>query len=259
MGEGAQRELMRHRLGFGSIRNVFISHLHMDHFLGLYGYLETMRLTSAMEKGDVFTIYAPAGFEDIMHRESDFIRIRHIREGILLKGEDFTISAFRNRHRPNSYGFIFQENERIRFHEAKAKGMGINGPMFREITRKGKLTVEKKTIKLEDVTYREKGTKVVYTGDTAPFPELAKHAKGADILIHECTFSGEMEKEAHKRRHSTAKDAGQLAQKAGAKTLVLTHISPRYAQGRDAALAEEAAKLFKGKILLAHDGMRLEI
>jgi ribonuclease Z len=259
MGEGAQRELMKYRLGFGSIRHVFISHLHMDHFLGLYGYLETMRLTSAIEKGDVFTIFAPKGFEDIMRRESDFIRVKTIKEGVLLEGEDFTISAFKNAHRPNSFGFVFQENERIRFNEQKAKGMGIKGPMFTEIMEKGKLAVNGKTIRLSDVTYKTKGIKVLYTGDTPPFKGLEKLAKGSDLIIHECTFSEKMEKEAHRRRHSTSRDAAELAARAKAKTLVLTHISPRYNGGEENALVQEAKKRFRGNVILANDGLKVEL
>jgi ribonuclease Z len=259
MGEGSQRELMRHRLGFGSIRHVFISHLHMDHLLGLYGYLETMRLTSAVEKGDIFTIFAPKGFKDIMSRQSGFIKVKQIKEGVLLKGKDFAISAFKVKHTPDSYGFIFQENERIRFNEKKAKSLGLKGPMFTEIMEKGKLAVHGRTIRLADVTYKAKGLKVLYTGDTAPFPGLEKHAKGCDAIIHECTFSGDMEKEAHRRMHSTAGDAAALAAKAGAKTLILTHISPRYAGGREKALEEEARKRFKGSVMLAHDGLKVEL
>jgi ribonuclease Z len=259
MGEGAQRELMRYRLGFGSIRHVFISHLHMDHFLGLYGYLETMRLTSAVEKGDVFTIFAPKGFEDIMRRQSDFIRVKTIKEGVLFKGEDFTISAFRNDHRPNSFGFVFQENERTRFNEKKAKGMGIKGPMFTEIMEKGKLSVNGKMIKLADVTYKTKGLKILYTGDTSPCKEMERAAKGCDLIIHECTFSEKMEEEAHRRRHSTSRDAAALAAKAGAKTLVLTHISPRYNGGEENTLAQEAKRRFRGNVILAYDGLKVEL
>jgi ribonuclease Z len=259
MGEGSQREMMRYRLGFGSIRHVFISHLHMDHLLGLYGYLETMRLSSMVGKGEVFTIFAPKGFEDIMARQSESIKISTIKEGVLLKGDDFTISAFKNNHKPESFGFVFEEKERIRFNEKKAKGMGIKGPMFREISEKGKLKIGNKTIRLAEVTYKAKGLKVLYTGDTSPCKELEKHAKGCDVIIHECTFSSDMEKEAHRRRHSTARDAAELAAKAGAKTLILTHISPRYTKGREKALEEEARKRFKGNVILAYDGLKVEL
>ena len=271
MGEGSQRELMRHRLGYGSIRHVFISHLHMDHFLGLYGYLETMRLLGIYgypdaakpappaKKGDIFNIFAPKGFEDLMSRQSDFIKVNQIKEGVLLKGDDFAISAFKNKHRPNSYGFIFEENERIRFNEKKAKSLGLKGPMFTEIMEKGRLAVNGKTIRLADVTYKTKGLKVLYTGDTAPFPGLERLAKGCDVIIHECTFSADMEKEAHRKGHSTSKDAAELAAKAGAKTLILTHISPRYTGGREKALEEEAKKRFKGNVLLAYDGLKVEL
>jgi ribonuclease Z len=269
MGEGSQRELMRHRLGFGSIRHVFITHLHMDHFLGLYGYLETMRLlglygypeghASPIEKGDTFSIFAPKGFEDIMSRKSDFIKVKTIKEGVLLKGGDFTISAFKVKHRQDSYGFLFEENERVRFNEKKAKSMGLKGPMFTEIMEKGKLIINGKTIRLAEVTYKTKGLKVLYTGDTAPFPGMEKLAKGCDAIIHECTFSAGMEKDAHRKGHSTSLDAAALAAKSGAKTLILTHISPRYAKGREKALEDEARKRFKGNVLLGYDGLKVEL
>ena len=123
--------------------------------------------------------------------------------------------------------------------------------MFTEIMRKGELVVGKKKIRLQDVTYRQPGKKLVYSGDTAPCAATAKAAKGADLLIHEATFASDRVEEAKEAKLSTAAGAAQIAKKAGAKRLLLTHISGRY---RDTSpLLDEAKKIFP-ETQMAQDG-----
>jgi len=257
MGEGCQRELMKHRLGFGSIRNILISHLDMDHFIGLFGFIETFRMADLGPER--LNVYAPMGFERLLPRRCDFVDIHHISEGTIMDSEDFSISAFRNLHKQESYGFVLQEKDNIHFNENKAHSLGIKGRLFSEIRDRGEITIKGKKIKLGDVTTKTKGLKIVYSGDTMPFPEMEEYAKGADILIHEATFGEEMEEEAHKRRHSTVKDAAMLAKKAKVKKLVLTHFSPRYSKADEPGLLKQAKRRFKGEITLARDGTRIEL
>jgi len=251
-GEGSQRQMMRFGVSYMKIRAIFISHLHMDHFLGVFGLLETLRLNGRTEK---LTIYAPRGAEGVFGRK-DFLEIREIDEKWSEDFGSFSVGAFATKHAGTSFGFLISEKEKVRFHEEKAKGLGLAGPMFSEIQKNGKLTVAGKIIKLKDVTYTQPGKKIVYSGDSAPCATLTRAAKGADLLIHESTFGSDKEQEAKETSHSLATDAATCAKKAGAKKLVITHFSGRYAD--TSQLVAEAKKIFPGTEA-AKDGMKLEV
>ena len=251
-GEGSQRQMMRFGVSYMKVRAIFISHLHMDHFLGVFGLLETLRLNGRTEK---LTIYAPRGAEGVFGRK-EFLEIKEIDEKWSADFESFRVSAFATKHAGTSFGFSIEEKEKVRFHEEKAKGLGLKGPMFTEIQKKGKLLVAGKTIKLKDVTYAQPGKKIVYSGDSAPCATLTRAAKDSDLLIHESTFGSDKEQEAKDTSHSTAENAAACAKKAGAKKLILTHFSGRYAD--TSQLLAEAKKIFPATEA-AKDGMKLEV
>ncbi len=251
-GEGSQRQMMRFGVSYMKVRAIFISHLHMDHFLGVFGLLETLRLNGRAEK---LTIYAPRGAEGVFGRK-EFLEIKEIDDKWSEDFGSFTVSSFATKHAGTSFGFAIEEKEKVRFHEAKAKGLGLAGPMFTEIQKKGSLRVNGKTIKLKDVTYTSPGRKIVYSGDSAPCASLARAAKGADLLIHESTFGSDKVAEAKETSHSTAEDAAACAKKAGAAKLLLTHFSCRYAN--TSQLVEEAKAVFPA-VEAAKDGMKLEV
>jgi len=251
-GEGSQRQMMRFSVSYMKVRAIFISHLHLDHFLGVFGLLETLRLNGRREK---LTIYAPRGAEGVFGKK-EFLEVKEIDETWSEDFGTFSVSTFATKHAGTSFGFAIEEKEKVRFHEEKAKGLGLKGPMFTEIQKKGKLTVAGKIIKLKDVTYTSPGKKIVYSGDSAPCATLARAAKGADLLIHESTFGSDKIAEAKETSHSTAEDAATCAKKAGAKKLLLTHFSGRYAD--TAQLVSEARKIFPS-VEAAKDGMKLDV
>ncbi len=259
-GEGAQREMMRRGVGYGGVEAIFITHLHLDHVMGVFGLIETVRMNTEREK---ITIFAPRGFERMlagisptMGWEPSFLDIREMHEGELYRGKDYSISAFRVKHQKRvAYGLVFQEEDKNKFHEAKAKKLGLKGKMFTEIQKKGSLEVGKKKIKLEDVSWIRPGIKVVYAGDCCYDEQTAKVAKEADLLIHEATFGEDLKEEALMRGHSTAREAAEIAKKAKVGELVLTHIGARY---RGPELEAEAKKIFKNTVC-AQDGMVIEL
>jgi ribonuclease Z len=259
-GEGCQREMMRNRIGYGGVEAVFITHLHLDHVMGVFGLIETVRMNTERER---ITVFAPRGFERMLAGisptvgwEPSFLDIREMREGELYRGKDYAISAFAVKHqRKEAYGLVFQEDCKNKFHEAKAKRLGLKGRMFREIQEKGKVKVGDKTVKLEDVSWVRKGRRVVYSGDTVYDEGIAKIAEGADLLIHESTFGDDLKDEAEMKGHSTAKEAATIAKKAKVKRLVLTHIGARY---RGAELEAEAKDVFRNSVC-AKDGMKIEL
>ncbi|MFA5412172.1 MAG: ribonuclease Z [Candidatus Micrarchaeia archaeon] len=260
-GEGTQREMMRRGVGYGGVEAIFITHLHLDHFLGVFGLIETIRMNTQRAHLKVF---APRGLGMMIEamspsfmRNPDFVQMGEMREEELYRGKDYSISAFRVEHGKESYGLVFHEDDKVKFNEKEAKGRGLKGKLFREIQEKGVVEVGGKKIKLEEVSWVRKGIKVVYTGDTMPSERVVLAARGADLLIHDGTFGEGTGDEAEGRMHTTAADAARIAKKAGVKKLILTHISCRYADA-EKELLSEAKAIFKNTEI-AKDGMSLEV
>lgn len=251
-GEGAQRQMMRFGVSYMKVGAIFISHLHLDHFLGVFGLLETMRLNGRKEK---LFLFAPKGARGVFGQK-DFLEIVEIEDGFSHDFGEYTATMFANTHGKDSFGVSLEEKGKLRFYEAKAKAAGLVGPMFTEIQKKGYLKVNGKTLKLKDITYPSPGKKIVYSGDTAASPALVRAAKGADLLIHECTFGTDRLEEAKETHHSTSEIAANAAKKAGAKKLLLTHFSGRYAD--TSQLLQEAKKTFPNAEA-AKDGYKTEV
>ncbi len=250
-GEGTQRQLMRYKVGYGSIDSIMITHPHLDHYLGLFGLLETLKLSSPSPRP--LRVLLPRGLDIEGY---PFATVEKIKQGEIYRGRDFTVSAFPVRHCRGSSGFIFQESDKVKFHEEKAHSLGLSGRLFRDIQQKGKVSTPKGEVRLEDVTWTKSGRKIVYTGDCAPDEGTVEAARNADLLIHEATFDSSMKAEAQERMHSTVEDAATVARDAGAKMLLLTHISPRYSD--PAPLLEQARAIFPNTSV-AEDGLAIDI
>jgi len=254
-GEGSQRQMMRFKTGFGSIDAIFISHPHLDHYLGIFGLLETLRLSSTSPKK--LHLFLPPGMDEEFAVRYPFASVKKIGKGMDYQEKGFSVSAFPVKHCRGAFGFVFQEEPRLKFHEEKAKSLGLKGRMFKEIQKKGALEVNGKKIKLEDITWAKPGRKIVYSGDCMYSESVIEAAKGADLLIHEGTFDSSRKAEAAERSHSTVEDAAKVAKEAGVKKLVITHISPRYSDETD-ALLQAARKIFPDSII-AEDGMKIQL
>ena len=125
-GEGAQRQMMRFGVSYMKVRAIFISHLHLDHFLGVFGLLETLRLNG---RKDALTIYAPPGSKNVFGAK-DFLKIVELEDGFSEDFGAFTMSAFQVSHKGDCFGFCLEEKEKLRFFEDKAKSLGIKGALF---------------------------------------------------------------------------------------------------------------------------------
>jgi ribonuclease Z len=270
-GEGTQRQMMRYGTSFG-FREIFFTHYHSDHLLGLPGLLRTMGLLNVIGESDReegITLYGPKGAQQILtgaltvglERTKFPVEIIELKPGDSLKRAEYDLVAFDTDHRADSLGYALVEHPRLgRFDPARARELGIpEGPLWGRI-HKGE------TIELPDgcrvapgqlVGPTRSGRTVVISGDTRPARALADAARGADLLIHEATFSDEDRVRARETGHSTAREAAQLARDAGVHRLVLTHISPRY--NRDATeLLEEARAVFP-ETAIARDGMVVDV
>jgi ribonuclease Z len=264
-GEGSQRQMMRYGVGF-TFAEIFFTHYHADHILGVTGLLRTLGL---MDRTAPVTLYGPRGAERVLgaaialgiERNKFPIEIREIRAGDRLARADYDIVVFETEHRADTVGYALAEHTRLgRFHPERARELGIpEGPLWGRLHKGETVTLDDgRVIRPEDLVGTPRhGRTVVYSGDTRPHFPLIEAARGADLLVHEATFGGDELERARETGHSTAAEAARVAAEAGVRRLVLTHISPRY--GRDAAeLLAEARAIFP-ETIIARDGLTVDV
>lgn len=264
-GEGTQRQLMRYGTGF-SINDLFFTHYHADHILGLAGLLRTMGLQGRTAP---LHLHGPKGAERElpplvllgMERPRFPVEIHELpSEGALDRGEYSIVTAPAS-HRSESIAYALVEAPRLgRFDPDRARELGIpEGPLWGRIHRGLSVELEDgRTITPEQLVGPPRpARRVVYTGDTAPSSAIVTLAQGADLLIHEATFAEDERDRARETRHSTARGAAEVALEAGVRRLALTHVSARYSLNAS-VLLEEARGIFAESVV-AKDGLVIEV
>src|SRR5215218_3313166 len=229
-GEGTQQQLLR-SVGLPELDAIFITHFHLDHWLGLLGMVKTFDLRA---RARPLTIYGPPGISQL------FTGLRPIlgRTGYPLATVDlepheeirfasFIVSAFPVKHRVEAYGYAIVEDDRPgRFDVAAARELGVqDGPDFGRLQRGETVN----GVAPEQVMGETRaGRRIVISGDTAPCQAVEVFAHRADVLVHEATFMQEERARARETGHSTAAQAAELARDAQVRLLALTHLSTRY-------------------------------
>ncbi|HYZ71074.1 MAG TPA: ribonuclease Z [Thermoleophilaceae bacterium] len=260
-GEGTQRQLLR-SVGLLELEKVFLTHFHADHVLGLPGLLKTYGLRG---RELPLTVYGPEGLEalfralgPVVGRLGFDLRLVELAPNAELRHDGYRIGAFAVDHGVRALGYALVEDDRPgRFDEARAEALGVApGPDFGRLQRGEAIVGAEGTIDPSEVVGPpRRGRKVVLAGDTTPFETTAAAAWGADLLVHEATFTEEEDARARETRHSTARGAAELAAGAEVRLLALTHVSPRYG-GRE--LRDEARAVFEPTIV-PRDFDRVEI
>ena len=266
-GEGTQRGMMRHGTGFG-IDHLFVSHLHGDHVLGIPGLVQTLGFN---DREDPLTIHCPPGTADDLHdlvhavgHDPAFeIRIDEVSPGaVALDADGYEVGAFETTHRTVSQGYVLEEDDRPgRFDRPKAEELGVPvGPKFGRLHAGEPVEAEDGSIVEPDqvVGPPRPGRTFVYTADTRPRERTVEAAEDADLLVHDATFADDMADRARDTAHSTGREAGSIAERAGAKRLALVHISSRYAADASPIL-RDAREAFGGECLLPDDGDRIDV
>ncbi|HNX47213.1 MAG TPA: ribonuclease Z [Methanomassiliicoccales archaeon] len=249
-GEGTQRQLMASSVSFMKITNIFISHHHGDHFLGLPGLIQSMNFYG---REAPLNVYGPIGTQEMVKtilRLGIFDRKYEVQghdlaPGEVVIGDGYQVAAFKANHTTPALGYAFQENDRPgRFDPDKAKALGVReGPNFSRLVEGYSVQVGSSKVTPDMVMGpSRKGLRLVYSGDTAASSELDQACVDADVLIHEATVASDLEAKAREFGHSTAKDAALLARDSGVGALYLVHISGRY-EDVD-VLLEEARGIF---------------
>jgi ribonuclease Z len=263
-GEGTQRQMMRFGTGF-SVHDIFFTHMHADHILGLPGLLRTMglqgrtepmRLYCARGEGKIVSDAVHLGVERVPFE----VVINELEPGQSVERDGYDVVPFRTRHGRHSMGYALVEHPRLgRFDPDRAREMGVpEGPLFGRLHRGETVEVEGRRITPDAVVGPARpGRRVVYTGDTRPSKITVQHARGADLLIHEATFAEEDADRAKETNHSTAREAARVARDAGVQRLVLTHLSPRY--GLEPEILEREARAVFPATEIARDGLEIEV
>lgn len=270
-GEAAQQQMMRARTGF-TVNAVFITHWHADHFLGVFGLVETLAF---MGRTDPLPIYGPpwvGEFVDLVHKISRHTRgfsvtAHALEHGSVVPFNGYTVRAFATLHGIPGLGYVLEEDERPgRFNRERAIELGVPpGPLFGRLQRGEVVRVVRDGVETDvrpaDVMGDPRpGRKVVYTGDTRPLqnqPEIAAMIRDADLLIHDATFDDLESGRAREVLHSTAGEAGEAALALNARMLALMHISSRYTS--TANHIRDAKRQYEGDVILPADLAVLEI
>jgi ribonuclease Z len=247
-GEGTQRQLLR-SIGLVELEEVFITHFHADHWLGLPGMLKTFSLRGRERP---LTVYGPPGLRALFNamrivigKNTYPLELVELEPGEEVQRDGYLIAPFAVDHRVTAYGYAIVEHERPgRFDDAKARELGIAfGPDFGRLQRGETVSgVEPSQV----MGPPRPGRKIVLSGDTAPTARTRAVSHGADLLVHEATFIAADAERAAETMHSTALAAAQLAAAAEVKMLALTHVSPRYSGGE---LRDEARTVFENTIV----------
>jgi ribonuclease Z len=265
-GEGTQRQMMRYGVSF-TVGDIFFTHFHADHVIGVIGLMRTMALQGRVEP---LRLWGPKGAGRHLKRAEQFgvdrltfpLEIREVEAGEQIKRTDYTLSAFHVQHGPGvAFGYALIEDERKgRFNPDHARELGIpEGPLWGRIHRGESVTLDDGRViaASELVGEPRAGRRVIITGDTRPCESTIEAARDADLLVHEATFGDAEAERAVETGHSTAREAAQVARAAGCRRLVLSHFSARYS--RDASeLETQAREEFPGAII-GKDGMTIEI
>jgi ribonuclease Z len=264
-GEGTQRQMMRYGVPFG-LGEIFFTHFHADHFLGVIGLVRTLGLQGRTE---ALRLLGPRGAKKLLgqalalgvERQVFEVEIVELEPGQVMARDGYDLRVFAVEHGGGAVGYALVEQDRLgRFDPERARGLGVpEGPLWGKLQRG-------QTVRLEDgrevspetiVGPPRAGRRLVYSGDTRPCAATVEAACGADLLVHEATFSEEEKDRARETAHATAREAAEVAKLAGARRLALTHLSARYSRD-PAPLLEEARAVF-AETVVAKDGLEIEV
>jgi ribonuclease Z len=258
--------MMRYGISF-AFDDLFFSHMHSDHILGLTGLVRTLAMQGRTEP---LKLWGPRGAGKTLRqcislggdRATFPIEITELEPSESVKKPDYRIEAFAVSHGTSqSLGYALVEEERLgRFNPDLARAMGIpEGPLWGRIHKGQSITLDDGRVIEPTVLVgeRRRGRRIVITGDTRPCENTIAAAQDADLLIHEATFADDEAARAVETGHSTAREAAEVARQSGARRLVLTHISARYS--RDAHELEREARSVFPRASIARDGTEIEL
>ena len=247
--EGTQRQLLRSSVGLVELGEVFVTHFHADHILGLPGLFKTFSLRGRERPLDV---YGPRGLVDLLGslkrvvgKLSYDVRVIELEPGDVLERDGYRLATFAVSHGVPAVGWSLIEGTRPgRFDVEAADALGVpSGPARGALQRGESVTCPDGSMVNADQVLGppRPGRKIVITGDTAPAETIVEAGWGADVFVTEATFSEEERERAQETMHQTAAQAAAIAKRANVGLLALTHLSNRYFGPE---IAREAREIF---------------
>jgi ribonuclease Z len=263
-GEGAQVAFQKAKLGWNKKIRILVTHLHGDHCVGILGLLQTMSLQNRTESVDIF---GPHGIEEFIAANLKIlnfgltfpVRIMRIKKGLLFEDPGYTIHVCEAEHSIPAYSYLFIEKDKPgKFYPEKAKKMGIpEGKLWRELQNGNDITIGDKLVRPSDVMgEKRRGRRIGISGDTRPTKKLEEFFKDCDYITFDSTYSDILRDKAVENYHSTAKEAAELAKKAGVSNLILTHFSARY---EDEEQLVKEAETIHDSVFAAKDLLEIDI
>lgn len=264
-GEGTQRQMMRYGVSF-ALSEIFFTHFHADHYLGVIGLVRTLSL---QDRTEPMCFYGPRGATRLLgdainlgvERTPFAVEILEVKAGDRFARDGYDIEVLEVDHGREALGYALRERERLgRFDPDRARELVIpEGPLWGRIHSGEAVELgDGRTVNpAELVGPARPGRLVVLSGDTRGCESVVTAAEGAEVLVHEATFGEEEKERANETGHSTAIDAAKVALAARVERLVLTHVSARYS-ANSKALLEEARSVFPNTIV-ARDGLEIEV
>lgn len=265
-GEGTQRQMMRYGVSF-ALDDVFFTHFHADHLIGILGLTRTLSLQG---RTTPLRCWGPRGAKRVLGHVERFgtdrlsfaLEIVEVEPGTPIQRQGYAILPFAVEHRGSlALGYaVIEEERKGRFDPEVARALGIpEGPLWGQIHRGLPVTLgDGRVIDSSAIVGpRRPGRRVVLTGDTRPAAATVEAARGADLLVHEATFGQEEQARAAETGHSTAREAAEVAAEAGVRQLLLTHFSARYS--RDPSELEREAREVFSPVVIGRDGLELTI
>lgn len=259
VGEGMQKNFLQAKLGVNKKTKVFVTHLHIDHCLGLLGLFQTMSLLGRTRKID---IYGEPRLREFINENFRIINIAlsfeiviHVidKEGVIATEDDYQISCCKADHSVPAFSYCIKEHPRLGvFNIKKAIELSIpKGNLYRRLQNGEDVVVQGKLIKSNQIVGpKRKGRKIGISGDTRPSSKLRNFFDSCDILIFESTYIHEYQRKAIETFHSTSTEAALLAKESNCNKLLLTHFSSRY---NDPTILLDEARTIHNNVDLAED------
>jgi ribonuclease Z len=254
-GEGTQRQMLHAGVKATSITRILLTHFHGDHCLGLPGVVQRLALDGVSRPVRLYYHASGQGYlERLLGSSAHFSRapvdLRPVQDpGLVDPGPPFSVSAGRLEHNVPVWGWRISEPDGRRILPDRLAALGIEGAAIGELQRTGSIAAGDRTVTLDEVSEVRPGQHFAFVMDTRICDAAVELARDADMLVTECTYLSSEGDLAARYGHLTAADAARIAKQAGARLLVLTHYSQRYAD--TAPLLAEARAIFPNTVAAA--------
>jgi len=248
-GEGIQRQFRNIKIKPTRLTNLFITHWHGDHILGIPGMLQTLAMSNYQK---TLNIYGPVGTKHYLNLIKELLKyinikfkVFEVQQGICIDTPTFSIGSLPMIHDIPTLAYSITIKDKIRINKEKLKKLKIpNSPLLGDLQKGKDIVLNGKKISASSLTYKEKGKKITIILDTLFNKNAIQLAKNSDLLICESTYACQDEEKAKEYKHLTASQAATIAKKAKVKSLILTHISQRY-EPSFSIIEKEAKEIFK--------------